>query len=198
VAAHQKKARRLKAHIVFIDEAGFLTTPLVRRTLAPRGVTPRLVRRGRAREKVSVAAALTLSPARRRLDLSFATLPDGSFDADATAAFVRTLLRRFRGPLIVVWDGGGNHRGPALRELLRRFAGRIFLERLPPYDPDHNPVEHLWSWLKWSTMCNFCPDGPAEIDAAVTGHLSAVRSDQAMLRSFVHGSELPLRLSLAS
>ena len=43
--------------------------PLVRRTLAPRGQTPKIFVRGRHREKVSVIAALTLSPKRRRLGL---------------------------------------------------------------------------------------------------------------------------------
>jgi hypothetical protein len=32
-----KKARRLGAHLVFVDESGFLLIPTVRRTWAPRG-----------------------------------------------------------------------------------------------------------------------------------------------------------------
>ena len=34
------KARRCKAHLVFFDESGFMLTPTVRRTYAPRGETP--------------------------------------------------------------------------------------------------------------------------------------------------------------
>ena len=40
VAADNKSARRWRAHIVLIDESGFLMWPLVRRTLAPQGKTP--------------------------------------------------------------------------------------------------------------------------------------------------------------
>jgi len=53
--------------------------PLVRRTWAPRGQTPDLDQCG-TRQKVSVAAALWLSPRRERLGLYFQTLPDGYFD----------------------------------------------------------------------------------------------------------------------
>jgi len=47
-----------------IDESGFLMSPLVRRTLAPEGQTPILKTKGTHRERVSVTAALTLSPRR--------------------------------------------------------------------------------------------------------------------------------------
>ena len=56
--------------------------PLVRRTWAPRGQTPDFVQSGGRgpREKVSVAAALWLSPRRERLGLYFKTLVNGYFD----------------------------------------------------------------------------------------------------------------------
>jgi hypothetical protein len=54
--------------------------PLVRRTWAPRGYPPALAQSGAHREKVSVAAALWLSPRRDRLGLYFQTLPDAYFD----------------------------------------------------------------------------------------------------------------------
>jgi hypothetical protein len=76
----KKKARRQGARLALIDESGLLMAPLVRRTLAPRGQTPSLLQRGAHRKKVSVAAALWLSPRRDHLGLYFHTLADGSFD----------------------------------------------------------------------------------------------------------------------
>jgi hypothetical protein len=40
MAAYKKGAARLAAHLVFLDESGFLTVPNVRRTWAPRGQAP--------------------------------------------------------------------------------------------------------------------------------------------------------------
>ena len=79
--------------------------------------------------------------------------------------------------MIVVWDGGSNHKGPVIRELLRRFP-RLHLERLPGYAPDLNPVEMLWSYLKYGLMANFVPQHVRHLDRVVTGHLGAVRSSR--------------------
>jgi hypothetical protein len=86
---------------------------------------------GRHRDKVSTIAALSVAPRRRRLGLYWRTDPERYIDAEAVVAFLRRLLRHLRGRVIVVWDGGSNHKGPVIRELLRRFP-RLHLERLPP------------------------------------------------------------------
>ena len=52
--------------------------PLVRRTWAPRGMTPILAQRTRSRQKVSAIAALTLAPRRRRVGLYFSLYPDAN------------------------------------------------------------------------------------------------------------------------
>ncbi len=40
MAPGKKNARRLGAHLVFLDESGFQLTPMVRRTSAPGSHTP--------------------------------------------------------------------------------------------------------------------------------------------------------------
>ncbi|EQD76123.1 Transposase, partial [mine drainage metagenome] len=67
----KKNSARRGSTLVFSDEAGFLMAPLVRRTWAPRGVTPVLPQRGRSRRQVSVIAALSISPRRHRVRSSF-------------------------------------------------------------------------------------------------------------------------------
>jgi len=42
MAPGKKNASRLGAHLVFVDESGFLLIPSVRRTWAPTGKTPLL------------------------------------------------------------------------------------------------------------------------------------------------------------
>ena len=88
--------------------------PLVRRTWAPRGQPPTLEQSGAHREKVSVAAALWLSPRRDQLGLYFRTLPNGYFDNWYVAAFLEAMLRELAGRFVVVWDGGTMHSRPAL------------------------------------------------------------------------------------
>jgi transposase len=196
LATHSKRARRLGAHLVFIDESGLLLTPLVRRSLAPKGETPTLEHQGRHRDKVSLIAALTISPKGRHRGFYFSTLIKDHFESFATAWFVRELLKHLRGPVILVWDRGNNHRGPAIRELQANFP-RLILEDLPPYAPDLNPVEQVWSFLKWDRLANFAPLNVNELELAAFEVLDEIRDHQDRLQSFWDGSDLPKPRALA-
>jgi DDE superfamily endonuclease len=70
MAAGKKNATRLGAHIVFVDESGFMMIPAVRRTWAPIGQTP-IHRHYYRRDRISVIGGLSVSPNRRRLGLYF-------------------------------------------------------------------------------------------------------------------------------
>ena len=115
-----------------IDESGVLLSPLVKRTLAPRGHTPVLPIRVRHREKVSMIAALTLSPLRRKTRLFFALHKNASINHQRVAWFLGQLLGHLRRRrLIVIWDNGRMHRGPAIRSLLKR-THRLQIKPIPP------------------------------------------------------------------
>jgi transposase len=187
----QKRAKRQRATIVFVDECGMMLCPLVRRTLAPKGQTPQLLVRGRHRQKVSIMAALTLSPIRRRLGLYFRTLVNGSFNGARVAAFLRQLLRHIRGRILVIWDRWNGHRGPDVRAVEADHP-RLKLESLPPYAPQLNPVEHVWSHLKWATLCNFAPADSEELDRAIGPALRTTAKQRSLLRGCWRGAKLSL------
>lgn len=175
--------------------------PLVRRTLAPRGETPvlkhKLTHRGRGRDKVSLIAALTLSPQIQRLGLYCSSLVNDHFDNVAVAWFVRQLLRHLRGPVIIVWDRGPMHRGPAIRQLLADHP-RLQVEELPAYAPELNPVECLWSYLKWDRLGNFAPKDCQELEQTAWQELQDLQGKQERLRGFWDGSDLPWPRAMAS
>jgi putative transposase len=50
--------------------------------------------------------------------------------------------------VLVVWDNGSMHKGEATRQLRKEFP-RLNIELLPPYAPELNPVEQVWSHLKF-------------------------------------------------
>jgi putative transposase len=154
------------------------------------GRTPVLTTFGRHREKVSTIAAISIAPGRRRVGLYWRTDPEHYIDAAAVASFLRDLLRHLRGKVIVIWDGGSNHKGPAIRAVTERYP-RLTLERLPGYAPDLNPVEMIWSYLKHGLMANFVPRHVRHLDRVVTGHLGGLRSSPALIKSLWAGSRLP-------
>lgn len=178
------------AHIVLIDETGLFLNPLVRRTWAPKGKTPVLESWGGHRKKVRVIGAVTLSPITRRLGFYFATEVDGYYTAERVVDFLRDLLKHLRGRVVVIWDGGPNHKGPLMREFLRRNR-RLRLERLPAYSPHLNPVEAVWSWLKYGQLANFVPANLIDLDDRILDRLIELRLNPALLRQLWDASELP-------
>lgn len=147
MAGPSQKGASENAHVVLIDETGVQLAPLRRRTWATRGCRPLLRQFAGTRQKLSAIAALTISPKTHRRNLYFQTLLDGSYNSARVAAFLRELLKQLPGRIIVVWDNGRMHKGFAIRQLLKRHP-RLTLEWLPPYAPELNPVEQLWSHLK--------------------------------------------------
>jgi putative transposase len=172
--------------------------PLLRRTWAPTGQTPSVAQQGAHRQKVSVAAAVWLSPRRDRLGLYYHTLPGGYFDNWYVTAFIEAMLKDLGGRFVAVWDGGPMHKGEPIAALAAHFADRLCLEALPPWAPELNPVEWLWSWLKWERLSNFAPHDVHELDGRVTAELASKRDDQGFLRNLFHASELPLPRALLS
>jgi transposase len=175
---------------VLIDETGLFLNPTVRRSWSLVGHTPVIGGDGGHRAKVSVIGAVTVSPVAHRLGFYFATAVDGYFSAGRVVAFLRDLLRHLPGKVVVVWDGGGNHKGPLIRAFLRRNR-RLRLVRLPAYAPDLNPVEAVWSWLKWGRLANFVPDDLGELDEWAVEYLLELKCSPGLLRALWDRSELP-------
>lgn len=97
---------------MLIDESSLFLNPLVRRTWAPKGKTPVLRTFSRRRDKVSVVAALSVAPGRRRTGLYFHDNAQQPIAAPTIVAFLLELPGHLRGRVIALWDGGANHKGP--------------------------------------------------------------------------------------
>ena len=177
--------------MAFIDESGFLMAPLVRRTWAPRGQTPILAQRTRSHRKVSALAALTLAPQRRRVGLYFRLQADANLTAPDIIQFLRHLRRQVQRPIVVVWDRLNAHRGHAVQRFLRRCPS-VHLEFLPPYAPELNPVELLWSHVKCNPLANYAPVDVADIHRAAHRALRCRRRRYPLLRAFLAGTPLSL------
>lgn len=190
MATPSKKASDTQAPLVLIDETGLFLNPLVRRTWSAIGQTPVLDTDGGQRDNGSVIGGLSVSPNRQRLGFYFATEPNGCFTAIKVIEFLRDLLKHRRGNVLVVWDNGSNHKGPVVREYLKRNR-RLRLELLPPWAPDHNPVEAVWSWLKYGELANYTPEDIPELDDAVGDRLIELKFDPELLKALWNRSKLP-------
>jgi transposase len=80
-----------------------------------------------------------------------------SYDSQGVIRFLRVLLRKIPGKLLIIWDGAPIHRSQAIKAFLTHGAAkRILLERLPAYAPACNPDEGVWNYLKRVELANVC------------------------------------------
>lgn len=161
--------------------------PSVRRTWAPCGQTPRLVHRY-ARDKLSAISAVTVSPVRQHLGL-YCHFHFTNLTQFEVAAFLRLLLRQLRGPIILLWDGGPIHHGPAIARVLARHP-RLMVERFPAYAPELNPDEQVWNHFK-TQLANGCPLSVDQLLDDLSHLARRARRCSRLLRSFVLESDLP-------
>ena len=190
------KARRRGACLLLLDESGLLMAPLRRRSWSLRGQPPQMKEKAGHREKVSVIGALLLTPSRDRLTLAYQTLVNAYFGNVAVAEFLSGALQWLSEPLVVIWDGGSMHKGGPINELVAQSKGRLDLEPLPPHAPMLNPMEQVWTWLKYDRLCNFPPEDAHQLNEVVIRELDPIREDQERLRNFFHASDLPLPRAL--
>ncbi len=135
---------------MFVDESGFYLLPAVVRTYAPVGKTPVLCEQ-LSREHLSAISAITEEGKLYMME------QDRAFKGPDVVRFLKHLLRRIAGKLLVVWDGSPIHRAKAVKEFLEGGAAfRLKLERLPGYAPELNPDEGIWKHLKYVELKNVC------------------------------------------
>jgi transposase len=72
---------------------------------------------------------------------------DGPINGESFRAYVeQVLVPTLRPGDIVIADNLGSHKGKAVRAAIRQAGARLLF--LPPYSPDLNPIEQVFSKLK--------------------------------------------------
>jgi len=183
----KKNSARLGAHLIFIDESGFMLTPSVRRTWAPVGQTP-LVRHHFANDRISVISGISVSPLRHRLGLYGLFFRD-NIGQDEVAAFLRVVLHHLRGHVIALLDNSITHRGSMIRRLCKEIP-RLRLEYFPPYAPELDPDEGVWKQLK-DALANGRAGDIQELESDLANEFRQLAHSPSRLRGCFHASDLP-------
>lgn len=90
---------------------------------------------------------LTFIAALRHDGIAAPCVIDGPINGTSFAAWVEQFLIPALEPgTIVIADNLGSHKGRRVRQLLRKAGIKLFF--LPPYSPDLNPIEQVFSKLK--------------------------------------------------
>ena len=146
-------------------------------------------------KRVSIAALIAVRPGRQPC-LIYRThrgrrggRRKGFTEADY-ARFLDAAHQQLDGPVVLVWDNLNTHVSQAMCELI---AARDWLTvyRLPPYAPELNPVEAVWSNLKRS-LANLTKQDIDQLTALVKTRLRRMQYRHGLLDGFLAKTALDL------
>lgn len=114
----------------------------------------------------------------------------GSVKSPQVVDFLQALLRHISGPLLIVWDRLAAHRSGMVRDFISGQGGRLWLEYLPAYAPELNPVEYIWAHWKQHQLPNVCPKDYWHLGETARRTLKRMRRRRRLITAFWQQAEL--------
>lgn len=174
----KKRAKRAGAKIFFLDEAGFQSDPPLQRTYGLKGKTPVVVTSGQ-RQSINVISAVN-----SRGEFWAATY-DGKLNAESFELFLRDFMKnRRKERVFLVMDGHPAHKAKTVLKYVASLGGQLEIHPLPPYSPDLNPDEFVWSHMKQNGVSKKPLKKNEALRTRVEEDLRNLHNNPALVRSF--------------
>ena len=173
----KKRAKRLGAKIFFQDEAGFQSDAPLGRTYGLKGKTP-VVKTSGQRQSLNVISAIN---ARGEF---WAATYTSKLNAELFVVFLKSFMQCQTGKVFLVVDGHPAHKATLVKNYVQRLKGRLELHFLPPYAPDLNPDEFVWSYMKTNGVSKKPLRQNESLQKRVEEDLKAVQKNRKLVRSF--------------
>jgi putative transposase len=143
-------------------------------------------------ERISVIGAISVSPVRQRFGFHFHLLEDNAnFRGASLVRFIKEVRSKMRGPITLLWDEIPIHRSKPVMDHLGKHR-TIVVEPFPLYAPELNPVDNVWSYVKWGRLPNYAPLDLIELRKRLTKEFRRLEKRPALLKAFFTHTALPL------
>ena len=173
----KKRAKRLGAKIFFSDEAGFQSDPVLGRTYGLKGHTPVITTSGQ-RQSLNVISAVN---ARGEF---WAVTYTGKLNAESFVVFLQNFMSSQSGKIFLVVDGHPAHKANAVKSYIQSLKGRLELHFLPPYAPDLNPDEFVWSYMKNNGVSKKPLKKNESLQSRIDQDLNGIKGNRKLVQSF--------------
>ena len=175
--AIRRRAKREGAQIFFVDEAGVRSDYHSGTTWGRRGHTPIVSSTG-ARFGANLISAVSAQGQLRFM------LTKGRVTAAVFIDFLKRLLVGAETPIFVIADGHPTHRAKSVARYVAAQDGALALFFLPPYSPELNPDELVWSDLKAHGTGRRLITSPEQLRRTIVSHLRQLQKLPGLVRSF--------------
>ena len=173
----KQRAKRLGAKIFFQDEAGFQSDAPLGRTYGLKGKTP-VVKTSGQRQSLNVISAVN---ARGEF---WAATYTSKLNAELFVVFLKSFMQCQTGKVFLVVDGHPAHKATLVKNYVQSLKGRLELHFLPPYAPDLNPDEFVWSYMKTNGVSKKPLKQNESLLKRIEEDLKAVHKNRKLVRSF--------------
>lgn len=109
----------------------------------------------------------------------------GMLTAALFIVLLQNLLKGRRKPIFLVVEGLPAHKAKAVGQYVQTTRGRLELHCLPPYAPDRNPGEFVWSHLKQNGTRKKPLRKNEALRTRVEEDLAAMQMNRKLIRSFL-------------
>jgi transposase len=108
----------------------------------------------------------------------------GKLNAESFVAFLENFMKGHSGKVFLVVDGHPAHKANVVTEFIARLGGRLELHPLPPYAPDLNPDEFVWSHMKTNGVSKKALKKNESLKDRIEEDLLKIQRNPALVRSF--------------
>jgi transposase len=173
----KKRAKRLRAKIFFLDEAGFQSDAPLGRTYGLKGKTP-VVKTSGQRQSINVISAVN---ARGEF---WANTYEGKLNAESFALFLEDFMKGQSERVFLIVDGHPAHKAKGAMRYVESLGGRLELHFLPAYAPDLNPDEFVWAHMKANGVSKKPLKQNESLRRRIEEDLVEIADDPTLVRSF--------------
>jgi transposase len=139
-----------------------------------------------------VIGAITISPKQRRFGFYFLLSEDNAnFRGESVMQFIEHVRRKIRRPITLLWDRILIHRAKPVAKWLAKHRA-VVVEPFPPHAPELNPVDNVWSYVKYDRLPNYTPRDLSELRERITAEFSRLQKRPDLLKAFFERTGLSL------
>jgi transposase len=178
----QKEAKKIGATIYFGDEAGIRSDYHSGTTWAVKGQTP-VIRTTGSRFSLNMVSAVSAKGSMRFMTIK------GRLTTDRFIEFLERLLKNQEKPVFLIVDGHPVHRSNRVQLFVAATEGKLRLFLLPPYSPELNPDEQVWSHLKHHRLGKMIIKTKEDLETKIKSALRSIQRTTSLIMSFFRHKE---------
>lgn len=177
----EEHRRRWQAMIYFLDESGVSLTPVLGRTWAPKGKTPKVMVTG---NRGGLCVTSAISPAGK---LIF-RIEKEKINFEKHIEFLKKIIKQHPNrKIIVIEDRAPPHKAKKVDKFVEENKNKLAIYRLPPYSPELNPTEHIWAYIKAYELKTHQAQNTQELKHLVKRKMQSIQRRKKLIHSFFSG-----------